>query len=61
MLTLYALGIFFGLLILSMVLAGISHHIKALTPLWRLVYILNKISVFAVPLCIVIDIVNLIF
>lgn len=61
MYTLYAIGIFFGLLILSFTLAGISHHIKAISPIWYVTYILNKLSASAIPICILIDLFNLIF
>ncbi|PRB81535.1 hypothetical protein CQ007_10340 [Pseudomonas sp. MYb185] len=61
MYTLYAIGIFFGLLILSFTLAGISYHIKAISPIWYVSYMLNKFSAVAIPVCMVIDIFNLIF
>lgn len=61
MYTLYSLAAFVGLLVLSMTLAGISHHIKAIHPLWYIVYLLNKLSAIAVPICIVIDLLGLIF
>lgn len=61
MYTLYAIGIFFGLLILSLTLASISHHIKAISPIWYVAHILNKLSATAIPGCILIDLLNLIF
>ncbi|GJC25488.1 hypothetical protein KAM329D_44690 [Aeromonas caviae] len=45
MYTLYAIGIFFGLLILSLTLASISHHIKAISPIWYVAYILRKVRI----------------
>lgn len=61
MLTLSAIGVYLGLLALNFVLASISHHIKAIVPIWLLSDLLNKIAAVAVPICIVIDIVRLIF
>lgn len=58
MLTLYALGTFFALLVVSFLLAGISHNVKALTPIWLFVQVLCKLSALAVPVCIVVDIVS---
>jgi hypothetical protein len=61
MYTLYSLVVFFGLFVLSMALASISHHVKAISPLWYVAYLLNKASAIAVPVCIVIDLFNLLF
>jgi hypothetical protein len=61
MFTLYAIGVFVGLLILSCTLAGISYHVKAISPIWYVTYMLNKLSAVAIPVCMVIDLVGLIF
>ena len=59
MLTLYSIGVFVLLLIINLAFAGISHHIKSVTPLWLLAMALNKISAIAIPICIAIDIIGI--
>lgn len=59
MFTLYAIGASVALLVINITLAGISHHVKAITPLWLLAMFLNKLSVTAIPICIIIDIFSL--
>jgi len=60
MYTLYSLAVFFCLFLLSLTLAGISHHVKAISPIWYVAYLLNKLSAVAIPVCIVIDLIGLI-
>lgn len=59
MLTLYSIGIYFVLLVANLILASISHHSAFFVPAWHLFMLLNKLSAFAIPICMIIDIVGL--
>lgn len=59
MLTLYSIGVYIGLLLVNFTLASITYHIKAVEPIWHLAKALNKLSVIAIPICIVIDVISL--
>lgn len=55
MLTFYAISVYIVLLIVNFTLAAITYHIEAIRPVWLLSRTLNKLSVIAIPVCIVID------
>lgn len=57
-LTIIALSAYAGLLIANFALAGIRYHINSIDPIWRLVKLLNKISVIFIPVAIVIDVIS---
>jgi hypothetical protein len=59
--TLFALSAYVILLVVNFVMAGISHHVKAVVPLWGLAYSLNKIAALCVLPAILVDVVRFIF
>ena len=59
--TIFTLSAYVVLLLTNFVIAGITHHVKAMTPLWLLVNSLNKIAALCVLPAILIDIVRFVF
>lgn len=55
MLTLYAISGYIVLLILNFTLAAITYHIEAIRPVWLLSRTVNKLSVIAIPVCMMLD------
>jgi len=60
-LTIIAISIYVGLLVLNFATASISYHIKAFAPLWGVINMLNKLSSLCVIPAIVIDIIRYVF
>lgn len=60
-LTVIALSLYVALLILNFVVAGVSHHVTALRPIWAVIQMLNKLSSLLVLPAILIDVAMLIF
>ena len=60
-LTMISLALYVGLLIANFTLAGISHHITAIRPIWALTHYLNKLTAFLILPAVVIDVLMLIF
>ena len=60
-LTIFAVSAYVVLLLANFAAASVSHHVKAMVPLWGLVNYLNKIAALCVLPAILIDVVRLIF
>lgn len=60
-LTIFAASAYVVLLVANFVTASISHHVKAMAPLWVLANTLNKIAAMCVLPAILIDIVRFVF
>lgn len=59
--TVVALSIYVGLLLANFATASMSHHVKALVPLWTLINMLNKLSSLCVLPALLIDIFRVVF
>lgn len=59
--TIFILSAYVVLLLLNFLTASISHHVKAIVPLWVTVSSLNKIAALCVLPAILIDVVRFIF
>lgn len=59
--TIFTLSAYVVLLLTNFVIAGITHHVKAITPLWLLVNTLNRIAAMCVLPAVLIDAVGFIF
>lgn len=60
-LTIFTASAYAVLLIANFATASVSHHVKAMVPLWVLANTLNKIAAMCVLPAILIDIVRLVF
>lgn len=60
-LTIIALAIYVGLMLLNFATAGISYHVKAFVPVWSVFNILNKLAALCVLPAIGVDIFRFVF
>jgi len=59
--TLIALAVYLSLLALNFATASLSYHVKWLTPVWKTIDLLNKLSSILMTPAIVVDVVRYLF